>query len=123
MHDTTTGASTALRAMGEIAGDAIITRVETFPLRIPLRSPFKISSGDARAAVEVVVVRLHTKAGITGIGETQAWRRQGSAETLASLCEAIQRHFLPHIIGASAFDSAPIMAALNEAIWHSHYPQ
>jgi L-alanine-DL-glutamate epimerase-like enolase superfamily enzyme len=122
MHDLTSDNS-VMRAAGGIADDAVITRLETFPLRIPLRAPFKISSGDARSAVEVVVVRLHTKSGLTGIGETQAWRRQGSSETLASLVEAIEQHFRPHVVGASAFDSARIRRALAETIWHSTYPQ
>ena len=59
-----------------------ITRVGTIPLRIPLLVPLKISSGAKRPAVDVLLVRLHTNQGIVGIGETQAWRRQGSSETL-----------------------------------------
>jgi len=62
-----------------------ITRVETIPLEIPLRTPFKIANGPPRQSVEVLLVRLHIGEGITGVGETQAWRRQGSAETLPSL--------------------------------------
>ena len=111
------------RAEGLAAKDTTIGRIETFPLRIPLRSPFKISSGAARSSVEMVVVRLHTKSGVTGIGETQAWRRQGSSETLAGLIEAIEVHFSPRLIGASVFDSAKIIAGLHEALWHSTYPQ
>lgn len=103
--------------------DVTIARIETFPLRIPLRLNFKIASGAARTFVEVVIVRLQTKSGFTGIGETQAWRRQGSNETLAGLIEAIETHFTPHVVGASCFDSAKIMAALNETLWHSYYPQ
>ena len=103
--------------------DATIERVEAIPLRIPLRAPFKISSGAARSSVEVVIVRMHTKSGVTGVGETQAWRRQGSAETLPGLIEAINTHFMPHLIGASAFESAKIMATLNETLWHSYYSQ
>jgi L-alanine-DL-glutamate epimerase-like enolase superfamily enzyme len=103
--------------------DVTIARVETFPLRIPLRLNFKIASGAARTFVEVAIVRLHTKSGISGIGETQAWRRQGSNETLAGLVEAIETHFAPHVVGASCFDSAKIIAALNDTLWHSTYPQ
>ena len=69
----------------EPIADVKITRVETIPLRVPLRQPTKISQGAAREAVEVMIVRLHTDAGVVGIGETQAWRRQGNAETLPSL--------------------------------------
>jgi len=59
--------------------DATIERVEAIPLRIPLRAPFKISSGAARSSVEVVIVRMHTKSGVTGVGETQAAGERGDA--------------------------------------------
>ena len=68
----------------EPIADVKITRVETIPLRVPLRQPTKISQGAAREAVEVMIVRLHTDAGVVGIGETQAWRRQGSAADIVT---------------------------------------
>ena len=100
-----------------------ITRVETIPLRVPLQVPFKIANGAARPAVEVVVVRLHTDAGVVGVGETQAWRRQGSAETLASIIRVIADHFAPIIVGQSPFAIAAIMHRLDAAIYHSLYAQ
>src|SRR6185369_9047597 len=102
---------------------ARITRVETIPLRIPLRSAFKIANGPPRMSVEVLLVRLHTDEGMAGVGETQAWRRQGSAETLASLCAVIERHFMPHLIGQSPFALPAIMQKLEEEIYHSLYAQ
>jgi len=63
----------ARTAAVEALGSITITRVETIPLRIPLVVPIKISSGGKRPAVEVLLLRLHTSAGIVGIGETQAW--------------------------------------------------
>ncbi len=103
--------------------DIRITRVETIPLRVPLTSPVKIASGAARPFVELVIVRLHTSEGMVGIGETQAWRRQGSAETLSSLTRVIEDHFAPHIVGRSPFEIARIMKACDEASWHSYYAQ
>lgn len=100
-----------------------IARVETIPLRLPLRTPFKIANGAAREAVEVLLVRLHTSDGVVGVGETQAWRRQGSAETLASLTCVINEHFAPHLIGQSPFALASIMHTLEETIHHSLYAQ
>lgn len=100
-----------------------ITRVETIPLGIPLRTPFKIANGPPRQSVEVLLVRLHTGEGISGVGETQAWRRQGSAETLASLCAVIERHFTPHLVGQSPFALSSIMRNLEDAIHHSLYAQ
>jgi len=117
-----TEASSAARPTG-VQGKVKITRVETIPLRIPMIVPIKISSGAKRPAVEILIVRLHTDAGIVGIGETQAWRRQGSSETLASLTAVIDEHFAPLIVGRSPFDIAAIMHTLNEAIYHSLYAQ
>ena len=72
-----------------------IIRVEPIPLHVPFASPFKISQGEARDVLEVVIVRIHTDEGIVGVGETQAWRRQGSAETLVSLVRTIEDHLEP----------------------------
>jgi muconate cycloisomerase len=100
-----------------------ITRVETIPLRVPLRQPTKISQGVARDVIEIVIVRLHSDAGVVGIGETQAWRRQGNAETLPSLVTVIRDHFAPLIVGRSPLAIASILEALDQAIYHSLYPQ
>lgn len=98
-----------------------ITRVETIPLAVPFRVPFKIASGGARPVGENLLVRLHTNEGVEGIGETQAWRRQGSTETLASLKCAIDDHLAPRVVGRAPFDLASIMAAMDEALTPSLY--
>ena len=102
---------------------AKITRVETIPLRIAFKSPHKIASGGARMSVEFVLVRLHTDQDVTGIGETQAWRRHGSSETVASLTAVINDHFAPQVIGKSPFDIAAVMRDLDETVYHSQYAQ
>ncbi|MGH8662710.1 MAG: mandelate racemase/muconate lactonizing enzyme family protein [Burkholderiales bacterium] len=104
-------------------GSVRITRVETIALRIPLAVAVKIAAGAKRDGVDILLVRLHTDQGMVGIGETQAWRRQGSAETLASLTEVIRTHFAPLIVGRSPFELAAIMHALDEAVYHSLYAQ
>lgn len=102
---------------------ARITRVETVPLRIPFSTPFKIAQGAARPFAEVFIVRLHTDAGVEGIGETQAWRRQGSSETLHSLQATVRDHFTPLLVGRSPFEANAIMPALEDAVYHSLYAQ
>ena len=64
----------ALAARASALPPIRITRVETIPIRVPFRVPFKIASGGARPSSENLLVRLHTDAGVTGVGETQAWR-------------------------------------------------
>ena len=45
-----------------------IIRVEPIPLHVPFASPFKISQGEARDVLEVVIVRIHTDEGVVGVG-------------------------------------------------------
>jgi L-alanine-DL-glutamate epimerase-like enolase superfamily enzyme len=99
----------------------MITAVETIPIHVPFRVPFRIASGAARPISEAVIVRIHTTEGVVGIGETQAWRRQGSVETLKSLKCAIDDHLAPRMVGRSPFDMAAIMADLDEALYSSLY--
>jgi muconate cycloisomerase len=103
------------------AGNVTVTKVESIPLHVPFRVPFKIASGAARPISEAMIVRIHTNQGLVGIGETQAWRRQGSVETLKSLKCAIDDHLAPRIVGRSPFALAAIMADLDEALYSSLY--
>ena len=100
-----------------------ITGLECVPLNLPFKVPFKIAAGAARPAVETLIVKLHTDQGVIGIGETQAWRRQGSGETLAGQVNVIKNVFEPQMIGRSPFDVAAIMHGLNERLYGSHYAQ
>lgn len=102
---------------------ATITKVETIPIAVPFRVPFKIASGGARPIGENMLVRLHTDQGVTGIGETQAWRRQGSTETLASLKCAIEDHLAPRVVGRSPFELPSIMSAMDDALYPALYPK
>jgi len=100
-----------------------IVRVEPIPLRVPFASPFQISQGGAREAVDVLLVRIHTDGGVVGVGETQAWRRQGSAETLGNLVRTVEDHFEPILLGRSPLDIAGTLHALDEAMYNTLYAQ
>ncbi len=102
---------------------ATIRAVETIPLNVPFDTPFKISNGAPRAVVETLLVRIHTDQGVVGIGETQAWRRQGSAELLPNLVNQIKGQFEPLLIGRSPFDVAAIMQSMNDTLYNSLYAQ
>ena len=78
-----------------------ITELETIPLRLPFAQPFKISQGADRESIETLIVRVHTDEGIVGIGETQAWRRQGSAELIWNLVRTVKDEFEPRLAGRS----------------------
>ncbi|HXJ78935.1 MAG TPA: mandelate racemase/muconate lactonizing enzyme family protein [Candidatus Methylomirabilis sp.] len=100
-----------------------ITRVEPIPLHVPFASPFQISYGPPRDRLEVLIVRIHTDEGIVGAGETQAWRRQGSAETLVGLVRTIEDHFEPLLLGRSPFDISGALQTLNDAMYGTLYAQ
>ena len=100
-----------------------ITEIETIPLRLPFAQPFKISQGADREVLETLIVRVHTDEGIVGIGETQAWRRQGSAELLWNLVRTVKDQFEPLVAGRSPFDVGGILKTLNEALYNTLYAQ
>jgi len=100
---------------------ATIRQVEMIPLWLPFKTNFKIAAGAPRQGISIMLVKLHTEGGFTGVGETQAWMRQGSRESLKSLESVIGEHFAPRMIGRSAFDSAAIIADLKEAVWNTNY--
>jgi muconate cycloisomerase len=102
---------------------ARVTGLECIPLHIPFKVPFKIASGAARPVMETLLVKVHTDQDVFGIGETQAWRRQGSAETLPGLITVIKEYFEPALRGRSPFDIASIMCDLEQRMYHTHYAQ
>jgi hypothetical protein len=97
-----------------------ITKVETIPLHIPFKVAFEFAAG-TRPFLEVLLVRLHTDAALVGVGETQAWRRQGSSETLGNIARNIRDFFEQHLVGRSPFDIADIMGNLDAALDHALY--
>ena len=104
---------------------ATIQGVETIPLHLPFRTPFTMAAPHEpkRDGVDVLIVRIHTNQGVTGIGETQAWRRQGSSEVLLNLVRTVQELFTPLLIGQSPFDIAKLLHGLNACVYNSLYGQ
>jgi len=100
-----------------------ITALECIPLHIPFTVPFKIASGAARPIMETLLVKIRTDEGVIGVGETHAWRRQGSAETLPGLISTIDQRFKPLILGRSPFDIAAIMHDCEANMYHTPYAQ
>ena len=71
----------------------------------------------------MLLVRVSTDEGLVGTGETQAWQRQGSAETLANLVRTIEDYFEPLLLGRSPFDISGALHALDEALYNTLYAQ
>jgi len=100
---------------------AKITNIESIPVHVPFYVPLQIASGGPRPVSEVLIVRIKTDQGIEGIGETQAWRRQGSAETLTSIKYAVDKLLAPEIVGKSPFALPTIAQRLDEVLYSSLY--
>ncbi len=102
-----------------------ITKIETIPLRLPFLDPFTIASPSDRSRdyVDTLIIKIHTDEGLFGIGETQAWRRQGSGEHLPNLVKIIKDIFEPLILGKSPFQINQIMGMCEAAVYHSLYAQ
>ena len=92
-------------------------------LRFVRRIPLLAAAGLIVLVEQVLIVRIHTDQGVYGIGETQAWRRQGSAELLPNLMHSIHDQFAPLLIGRSPFDINAIMHDLNQTLYNSLYAQ
>lgn len=95
----------------------VIRAVELWPLRIPVKSPLQIAVGEQRQSIDLLIVRLHTAEGVSGLGETQAWQRQGSNETLAGLVDVLKNQLIPQLIGRSVFDMAKIAQQFDAVIY------
>jgi muconate cycloisomerase len=77
-----------------------ITRIETIPIRVPLKSEFAIRSGrgGAHTVSPFLVVRIHTDEGLTGIGEASCTPRW-SGEDQVTGAHLIRTYLEPLLIG------------------------
>jgi L-alanine-DL-glutamate epimerase-like enolase superfamily enzyme len=77
-----------------------ITRIETIPIRVPLKSEFAIRSGrgGAQTVSPFLVVRIHTDEGLTGIGEASCTPRW-SGEDQVTGAHLIRTYLQPLLIG------------------------
>ena len=94
-----------------------ITHVETIPVEIPLRREFLMRSahGDTPPVSTPVLVRLHTDAGVVGVGECTG-SAQWSGEPQNVALTVIEEHLAPAVIGADPAHTSRITALMAAAI-------
>lgn len=111
--------------LGALTQIASIRSVEALPLHLPFARSFTMAAPHqpTRDGVEVMIVRITSDDGLVGIGETQAWRRQGSGETLPGLVGTVRDHVAPSLIGRSPLDVAALMADIAARLAGSLYVQ
>jgi L-alanine-DL-glutamate epimerase-like enolase superfamily enzyme len=93
-----------------------ITKVECIPVSLKFTKPM-IMSGGAHLGADVVVVKIHTDAGITGIcetGDTSMWYMGESQDSMMHLINTV---YAPHIlIGEDPFKIEKIVAKMDKAV-------
>ena len=94
-----------------------ITRVEAIPVSIPLRREFLMRSahGDTAPVSTPVLVRLHTDAGVVGVGECTG-SAQWSGEPQNVALAVIREHLAPAVTGADPAHTSNITARMHRAI-------
>jgi muconate cycloisomerase len=91
-----------------------VERLSVHHLRVPVSSPRDHGSGLVADAVEIVLVSLETRSGVTGWGEASPWSVfTGTAEQAAA---ALDRYLRPIVIGADTADIPAIMANADAAL-------
>lgn len=98
-----------------------ITRVETFPVRIPLVPERRMISALGQHTVsQYVLVRLETDAGLEGAGEATVMPRW-SGETVWGAKALIDHVFAPLVIGLDPRDTAEVDRRLDRACIHNWF--
>ena len=78
-----------------------ITKIEIIPVTIPFTRTLKTAIGDWSLA-EFVIVRMHTDAGIVGIGEAPPWMAV-SRTSQRAIMTTIEDFIAPQILGLDPF--------------------
>ncbi len=78
-----------------------ITKIEIIPVNIPFTRTLKTAIGDWSLA-EFVIIRLHTDAGIVGVGEVPPWMAV-SRTSQKAIVEILRDHIVPVILGLDPF--------------------
>src|SRR5262245_55118649 len=92
-----------------------ITRIESFPVRIPLKPERRMISALGQHLVsDYVIVRISTDAGIDGVGEATVMPRW-SGETVWGATALIDRVLAPALIGKDPHDIPAVDASMERA--------
>ena len=86
-----------------------ITAVETIPIRVPIKPELAIRSGRGGSHVvsPFLLVKVHTDAGLTGIGEVSCTPRW-SGEDQVSAAHFINTYFAPALLGEDPTQIEPV---------------
>ena len=86
-----------------------ITRIETVPIRVPLKAEFAIRSGrgGAHTVSPFLLVKVHTDQGLTGVGEASCTPRW-SGEDQVTGAHLIRTYLEPLLVGENPLQVEPL---------------
>jgi L-alanine-DL-glutamate epimerase-like enolase superfamily enzyme len=86
-----------------------ITRIETIPIRVPIKPELAIKSGrgGSHSVSPFLLVKIHTDDGLLGLGEVSCTPRW-SGEDQVTAAHFIDTYFAPLLIGESLSETADI---------------
>jgi L-alanine-DL-glutamate epimerase-like enolase superfamily enzyme len=94
-----------------------ITRVTTYPVQVPIRRELMITSSlGTHDVTRLVLLRLDTDEGVSGVGEatvTPAW----SGETAWGAKAILDRYLAPAVVGLDIADVDGALRAMDRAVW------
>jgi muconate cycloisomerase len=99
-----------------------ITRVETIPIRIPIKPQLAIrgARGLAHTVSPFLLVRIHTDDGLTGLGEASCTPRW-SGEDQVTAAHFIETYFAPLLIGETLDDVQRLNARFSSAVSGNYF--
>jgi len=99
-----------------------ITRIETIPIRVPLKPQFAIKSGrgGGHTVSPFLLVRIHTDAGVTGIGEASCTPRW-SGEDQFTAAHLIHTYLEPALIGEDPTQVEELTKKFRLAFAQNHF--
>lgn len=99
-----------------------ITRIETIPIRVPLKPGLAIRSGrgGAHTVSPFLLVRVHTDAGLVGLGEASCTPRW-SGEDQTTGAHLIRAYLEPLLVGENPLEVATLSAKFRLAFAGNYF--
>ncbi|HWF18014.1 MAG TPA: mandelate racemase/muconate lactonizing protein, partial [Verrucomicrobiae bacterium] len=99
-----------------------ITRIETIPIRVPLKAQFAIRSGRGGAHLDspFLLIKVHTNEGIVGIGESSCTPRW-SGEDQVTGAHLIRTYLEPLLVGESPLEVEVLTQKFRLAFAGNHF--
>src|SRR5262249_1732155 len=99
-----------------------IARVETIPIRVPIKPELAIRGGRglSHSVSPFLLVRIHTDEGIVGVGEASCTPRW-SGEDQVSAAHFVDNYFAPALIGEPVDDVGRLFAKFSSFVAGNYF--